>query len=61
LWGHNAISDESPALVEEGVLHPVEYKSRDLPKKRTLNSLEIVYKAFYIVFYGFSSLQLCSF
>ena len=46
VWGHNAISDESPALVEEGVLHPVEYKSRNLPKKRILNLLEIVYEAF---------------
>ncbi len=46
LWGHNAISDESPALVEEGVLHPVEYKSRDLPKTRTLTSLKFVYQAF---------------
>jgi hypothetical protein len=53
LWGHNAISDESPALVEKSVLHPVEYKSRDLPKKNIkflkncLSSL--------LVFYGLSS------
>ncbi len=28
------ISDESPALVEEGVLHPVRYEPRDLSKAR---------------------------
>ncbi len=34
LGGQDAISDEPPALVEEGVLHPVWHKPRDLSKTR---------------------------